>query len=118
MGAKEMEAKETTREKRLRRAAARQGLRLSKSARRDPHASDFGKYRIENPQKGGVIVAGGAPYNYSLDLDAAEDVLFPERHPKHGHPLRRDEDYENAITPHAPHDGDWRHTSPDDDDKG
>jgi hypothetical protein len=103
-----MEAEEITREKRLRRAATRQGLRLSKSARRDPYANDYGKYRLESSHLGGVIVAGGSPFDYSLDLDGVEAVLFPDRHPGHGRPLRRDEDYENAITPHAPHDGNWR----------
>lgn len=102
-----METSELTREKRLRRAAARQGLRLSKSARRDPRAHEYGKYRIENPRLGGVIVAGGMPFDYSLDLDEVEEVLFPDQNRRHGHPLRRDEDYENAITPHAPHDGTW-----------
>lgn len=102
-----MEASEITREKRLRRAAARLGLRLSKSARRDPYANDYGKYRVENPHVNGVIVAGGSPFDYSLDLDEVEEVLFPSRSRSHGHPLGRDEDYENAITPHAPHDGDW-----------
>jgi hypothetical protein len=103
-----MEASETTREKRLRRAAARQGLRLSKSTRRDPYANDYGKYRVENPNLSGVIVAGGSPFDYSLDLDGVEAVLFPDLHRSHRHPLNRDEDYENAITPHAPHDGNWR----------
>ena len=103
-----MEATEITREKRLRRAAARQGLRLSKSARRDPYANDYGKYRVENPHLGGAIVAGGAPFDYSLNLDEVEVVLFPDRYRTHGHPLNRDEDYENAITPHAPHDGNWK----------
>ena len=102
-----MEASEITREKRLRRAAARQGLRLSKSARRDRAAKDYGKYRVENRDQSGAVVAGGAPYPYSLNLDEVEQVLFPERNAGHGHPLRRDEDYENAITPHAPHDGKW-----------
>jgi hypothetical protein len=102
-----MDVSEMTREKRLRRAAARQGLRLSKSARRNPSASDYGKYRIENPHLGGLVVAGGSPFNYSLDLDEVEKVLLPEPHRGHGRPLRRDEDYENAITPHAPHDGNW-----------
>jgi hypothetical protein len=100
-----VDASQMTREKRLRRAAARQGLRLSKSARRDPHADDYGKYRLENPRLNGEIVAGGAPFAYSLDLNQVERVLFPERYRRH--PLRRDEDYENAITPHAPHDGHW-----------
>lgn len=104
-----METNEITREKRLRRAAARQGLRLAKSSRRDPYAKEYGKYRVENPRQGGAIVAGGKPYNYSLSLDQVEDVLYPDRHRTHVHPLRRDEDYENAITPHAPHDGDWHH---------
>jgi hypothetical protein len=94
---------EITREKRLRRAAARQGLRLSKSPRRNRRANDYGKYRVED-SPGGSIVAGGAPFPYSLNLDQVELVLFPERH---GHPLNRDEDFENAITPHAPHDGKW-----------
>jgi hypothetical protein len=82
-------------------------LRLSKSARRNPHANDYGKYRVENPQLGGQIVAGGSPFAYSLDLDEVEKVLRPDRHLGHGRALRRDEDYENAITPHAPHDGNW-----------
>ncbi len=102
-----MDANENTREKRLRRAALRQGLQLAKSPRRDPYARGFGRYRIENPNRGGAVVAGGAPYDYSLTLDQVEDVLFPDRHQPHGHSLRRDEDYENAITPHAPHDGNW-----------
>ena len=95
---------EITREKRLRRAAARQGLRLSKSPRRNRGASDYGKYRVEDSTRDGSIVAGGAPYPYSLNLDQVEMVLFAKRH---GHPLNRDEDFENAITPHAPHDGHW-----------
>jgi hypothetical protein len=102
-----VEASELTRERRLRRAAERQGLRLSKSARRDRHADDYGKYRVENPYQGGAVVAGGSPLDYSLDLDEVEMVLFPERYRSHSHPLNRDEDYENAITPHAPHDGSW-----------
>ena len=101
---------EITREKRLRRAAARQGLRLSKSPRRNRRAEDYGKYRVEDPTPGGSVVAGGVPYRYSLNLDQVELVLFPDRH---GHPLNRDEDYENAITPHAPHDGNWA-SHPDD----
>jgi hypothetical protein len=106
-----MEASEMTREKQLRRAAARQGLRLSKSARRDPRAKDYGKYRVENPDRGGAVVAGGTPYAYSLNLDEVERILFPDRPVG---PLRRDEDYENAITPHAPHDGKWLPGSQDD----
>lgn len=104
-----METSQISREKRLRRAAARQGLRLAKSTRRDPRADDYGKYRLENLRLTGVVVAGGSPFEYSLDLNQVEEVLFPDLNRKHGHPLRRDEDYENAITPHAPHDGKWEH---------
>jgi hypothetical protein len=82
-------------------------LRLSKSARRNPNANDYGKYRVENPQLGGLVVAGGSPFAYSLDLDEVGKVLCSDQHPGQGRALRRDEDYESAITPHAPHDGDW-----------
>jgi hypothetical protein len=109
-----MDASDVRREKRLRRQAARQGLHLSKSARRDPRAGDYGKYRVENPRANNAIVAGGSPFDYSLNLDEVEAVLFPDRFRTHGRPLRRDEDYENAITPHAPHDGDWSHVRRDD----
>lgn len=102
-----MDASEITRERRLRRAAARQGLRLSKSARRNPYANDYGKYRVEDPRHGGSIVAGGSPFDYSLDLDDVEKVLRPDQDGGPRRSLRRDEDYENAITPHAPHDGNW-----------
>jgi hypothetical protein len=104
-----METDDIAREKRLRRAAARQGLRLSKSARRDKRASDYGKYRVDNPDLDAAIVAERSPFNYTLDLDGVEDVLFPDRRDGHDHPLARDEDFENAITPHAPHDGNWPH---------
>jgi hypothetical protein len=104
-----MDASEVTREKRLRRVAARQGLRLSKSARRDPHAKGYGKYRIDDPHRGDGAGSGKGGYDYNLNLDQVEAVLLPDRSQIHGHPLRRDEDYENAITPHAPHDGVWRH---------
>ena len=73
-----MEVEEITREKGLRRAAARQGLRLSKSTRRDPRAADYGRYRIENPERGRAVVAGGAPLENSLDLDEVEVPLLPE----------------------------------------
>src|SRR3954447_15754899 len=102
-----MEASEMTRERRLRRAAVRQGLRLSKSARRDPRASDYGKYRIDNPNLDLAKGCGRSPFDYTLDLDGVEDVLFPNRRGGCNHPLVRDEDFENAITPHAPHDGNW-----------
>src|SRR5262249_38524937 len=114
MGKHTMNANDSRREQRLRRVAARQGLRLSKSARRDPHADDYGRYRLEERNGTGAVVAGGSPFAYSLDLNGVEDILFWRTHSRHGHPLNRDEDYENAITPHAPHDGDWSAVERDD----
>jgi hypothetical protein len=104
-----MTTEDMAREKRLRHAAARQGLRLSKSTRRDDPAGDRGRYRLSNPNLEPELAAGGSPPDYTLDLDGVEDVLFPYRHGAHDHPLARDEDFENAITPHAPHDGNWPH---------
>jgi hypothetical protein len=98
---------ERSREKRLRRAAEREGLRLSKSARRNPSAADYGRYRLEDRNRSGADLAGRPPSGYDLDLDRVEEILFWRTHHRHGHPLNRDEDYENAITPHAPHDGNW-----------
>ena len=40
------EQTEKVRDNRMRRAAERQGLALSKSRRRDPRALDFGMYRL------------------------------------------------------------------------
>lgn len=40
---------EKVRENRLRRMAARQGLALHKSRRRDPYAKDFGLYWVVDP---------------------------------------------------------------------
>lgn len=37
---------DTTYEKRIRRMAERQRMRLEKSRRRDPHAWDYGTYRL------------------------------------------------------------------------
>jgi hypothetical protein len=40
-----------------RRLAQRQGLILKKSRRRDPHASDFSRYRIIDPATGNVVAS-------------------------------------------------------------
>lgn len=53
------------RERRLRRMAARQGYKLHKSRRRDPHATDFGKYQL----------ARGAAVTKLLTLDEVEARL-------------------------------------------
>ena len=61
-----------TREMRLRRAAARQGLELKRSRRRDPRALDFGAWWLVNPATG-AIVAGDE--RTGMSLDAVEAVL-------------------------------------------
>lgn len=62
---------------RLRRAAARQGLVLSKSRRRDPQAIDFGTYRLI-PRTG----LFGSPWDGGLpSLNEVEDWLMnPDRY--------------------------------------
>jgi hypothetical protein len=62
------------REARLRRLAAGLGLALRKSRARDKDCMDFGCYRIVNP-KTDYVVAGRFPFEYSLSLDAVEEVL-------------------------------------------
>jgi len=54
-----------TRENRLRRAAQRQGLRLSRSRRRDPRALDFGIYTLLD---GTTVVASGTLDDVELFL--------------------------------------------------
>ena len=60
---------EKVRENRLRRMAARQGLQLLKSRRRDPRALDYGTYWLVDAS--GVEVASG-------DVDAVEAQLTGE----------------------------------------
>jgi hypothetical protein len=62
------------RENRLRRAAERQGLALSKSRRRDPNALDFGCYVLVNPMLN-AIVFGAASGRYDQTLDDIEAYL-------------------------------------------
>ena len=65
------------REKRLRRAADRQGLRLERSRRRDPRALGFGTYRLVDARTGGVVAAGTAD-GFGLTLDQVEQHLTGE----------------------------------------
>lgn len=57
-------------EVRIRRKAARQGLVLTKSRRRDPDAIDFGGYMLVDGRTN-AVVAGSDPFPYSLTLDDA-----------------------------------------------
>jgi hypothetical protein len=45
-------------ENRLRRKAERQGLTLRKSARRDPDATDYGRWSLHNAATGKVVLQG------------------------------------------------------------
>jgi hypothetical protein len=59
-------------EVRLRRAAARQGLRLERSRLRDPQALGFGTYRLLDARTDRVV-AGDRRNGYGLSLaDVAE----------------------------------------------
>ncbi len=61
------------RENLLRRQAKRRGLRLVKSRRRDPGASDFGRYMLVHGHTGAPIDGVGQPF--AMSLDAAEAWL-------------------------------------------
>jgi hypothetical protein len=54
--------------------AARQGLRLDKSRRRDPRAIDYGGYMIIELSTD-TVTAGGQPRPYSLNIDDVERYL-------------------------------------------
>ena len=73
-------------ENRLRRAAARQGLRLEKSHARDPQALTHGTYcLIEGPPRNGdnwrsrLQVAGDPHTGYGLGLDDVARYLYGEQ---------------------------------------
>jgi hypothetical protein len=61
-------------ENRLRRMAARQGLRLEKSRARDPQAVGYATYQLVN-QATNEVVASGGQEGYGLDLAAVEKAL-------------------------------------------
>jgi hypothetical protein len=76
---------EKVREDRLRRMAARQGLRLVRNPRRDPRATDYGTYMLVGPDTLPVAdfgwVCPGAPEG-ATHLDDVETWLTsdePER---------------------------------------
>lgn len=69
-GVATVEGSEKVRENRLRAAAQRQGLRLSRSRRRDPRALDYGQYWLTNADQQVVCAEQG------LTLDEVEDFLL------------------------------------------
>lgn len=68
----ELESK--VRENRLRRMAQRQGLRLQKSPRRDPRATDYGKYALVDARTGAALACNDDTI-YVLDIDDVEHTL-------------------------------------------
>jgi hypothetical protein len=61
-------------ENRLRRAAARQGLRLEKSRTRDPQASDYGTYQLVDVETN-TIAKCGTRRGYGLGLNEIDQAL-------------------------------------------
>lgn len=64
------------RENRARRMAARQGLALVKSRRRDEHALDYGRYWLLSPHNSNALVAGG---EWGITLEEVEHELTSDR---------------------------------------
>ena len=62
--------KEKVRENKLRRMAARRGLILKKSRRRDPQAFDYGAYWIIDAHMNALLSE-----SFGLDLDGVEEWL-------------------------------------------
>jgi hypothetical protein len=66
-------AEEKVRENRLRRMAARQGMMLRKSPRRDPRAWDYNTWMVCDADTGLVVWA--TPHGYGIDLKSIADWL-------------------------------------------
>ncbi len=64
-----------TYENRLRRAADRQGYMLVKSRRRDPHATDYGKYVLVDDTKGNRVGRHGGQAAISQLAEGWGDTL-------------------------------------------
>ena len=75
-GLAEMSAEKVA-ENRLRRAAARQGLKLVKSQTRDPRALGYGLFALVDADNSIVFGGGGVgPYGYAATLDEVERHLL------------------------------------------
>jgi hypothetical protein len=61
------------RENRLRRVAARRGLKLTKSYRRDPHALDYGLFALVDLRTDEHL--NGGPFSHNWTLNIVEDYL-------------------------------------------
>jgi hypothetical protein len=56
-------------ENRLRRVAARQGLALRKTRRRDPRAYDYGTYMLVDVETNAVVASDATGHGYGLTLE-------------------------------------------------
>jgi hypothetical protein len=65
---------EKTRENRLRRLAARQGLEIMKSRSRTPESLEYGGYMIINRYRDSVVL-GAYPHSFAMSLDDVEEYL-------------------------------------------
>ena len=74
-----MDQAKKVRETRLRRAAARQGLALRKSGRRDPRALDFDKYVLVDTESNTIVAGAAANGRYSFTVDDVEAWLNGDR---------------------------------------
>lgn len=63
-----------TYENRLRRVAARQGLKLMKSPRRDVRATDYGTYQLVD-QSTNTVVSCGLQSGFGLSLEEIAEQL-------------------------------------------
>lgn len=71
-----MEQNDKVRENRIRKQAARRGLMLQRSKRRDPDALDYGKYWLVDISTNVVIFGGpGVLGGPDADLDEVEEYL-------------------------------------------
>jgi hypothetical protein len=71
----EQDSEEKVKENRLRRMAARQGLRLEKSRRRDPRAIGYGTYQLVWIDSNAIAASGGNRDGYGMHLDEIETAL-------------------------------------------
>ena len=67
--------KDKIRESRLRRMAARQGLKLRRSPRRDENAIDYGMYAITTYHTGATLHPDGPISIFTLDLNDVAEYL-------------------------------------------
>jgi hypothetical protein len=74
-----MSSVDKTRETRLRRAADRQGLRLERSRRRAPPATDYGRYWLLDLATGDVVAGASLIGRPIWDLDQVEAYLTGTR---------------------------------------